>query len=207
VATSWTGGANVIAGEVELGQTYLSASVGDSLFYDVYGATHGIRVSTGGEPGVDLVVPDDGSEPIRILTDGTDMAWIQGRDRVAAGDFGHLELWTSPHASRAEDVTPRYVASLDFRDPYPEASIGSGYVSIVEYVPSRGNSVLSVYRLSDGARAEIAPPEGRGYWHAAAYITDEEVAVAFSRGGPPPQDEALMIVDIDSLDFATVEGR
>ena len=201
VAATWTGEPTIVAGEVEAGQTYLSASIGDSLFYDVYGDPHSIRVSTNGEPGVDLIVPADGSEAVRILTDGTDMAWIQGRDRVAAGDFGHLELWTSPHASGADDVEPRFVADLDFRDPYPEASIGSGYVTILEYVPRLGNSVLAVYRLSDGARAAIVPPEARGYWHAAAYVTDTEIAVGISRGGPPPQDEAILFVEIDSLDF------
>jgi len=201
VAAPWVGDPTVVAGEVEPGQTYLSASIGDSLFYDVYGDPHGVRVSTNGEPGVDLIVPDDGSEPVRILTDGTDMAWIQGRDRVAAGDFGRLELWTSPHASRAEDVEPRFVADLDFRDPYPEAAIGAGYVSIREWIAADMVTVVALYRLSDGARAEIRPPVGQTTWRAAAYITETEVAVAFSRGGPPPQDEAIMFVDIDSLDF------
>ncbi|MEZ4336886.1 MAG: hypothetical protein R3B82_09685 [Sandaracinaceae bacterium] len=189
----------MIADSSDGGQTYVAAVHDDTLFYDVYGGHHHVRASTAGERGRVLIDPSD-AEAIRVMTDGTDMAWIQAYGRVSSYEFDRLELWASPYAERAEDLVPRHVADLPFTDPYPEASIGSGYVTIAETDTSL-RAVLGVYRLSDGARAEIAAPGVSIHWHAAAYVTPEIVAVATGVGGTPPRDSSLRMHRIDSLEF------
>ncbi len=197
----WDGEPGLVGSPGDGGETILAASIEDSLFYDVYGLPHHVRVATAGAPGRVLLSPSDG-EAIRFVTDGTDMAWIQAYGRVFDHEFTRLELWASPHASRPEDVVPRRVGAVAGTNPYPDMTIGAGYVAVREWEPSEEVTVVRVSRLADGARATIRAPEGRTFWNAAAYVTAAEIAVAVTLGGSPPQDEALLRMRLDSLDFA-----
>ncbi len=196
----WEGEPALVGTPGDGGETILAASIDGSVFYDVYGFPHHVRVATDGAPGRVLLAPPD-AEAIRFVTDGTDMAWIQPYGRVWDHEFERLELWASPHTARPEEVVPRRIGDVAGTNPYPEMTIGAGYVAIREWEPTEEITLVRVFRLADGARATIRPPEGRTLWRAAAYITREEIAVAVSLGGSPPEDEALLRIRIDALDF------
>jgi len=190
---------SLVADSSDGGQDLLAAAVGNTLFYDTYGLPHHIRASNDGERGQPLITPAD-AQAIRVLTDGTDIAWIQAYGAISDFEFERLELWSSPFATRAEDLVPRRVANLSFTNPYPDAGIGSGHVAIEEWDPVEGRTDLMVYRLADGARAKIPAFRGNGF-SAVAYISPELLAVGVSVGGSPPRDISLMLVEIASLEF------
>lgn len=200
VDVPWAGDAQVVGDWMDGGQTYVAAVHDDTVFYDVYGGHHHVRASTAGERGRVLIDPSD-AEAIRVMTDGTDMAWIQAYGRVSSYEFDRLELWASPYAERAEDLVPRHVADLSFTNPYPPAALGSGYVALRELDTSGTRAVIGLYRLSDGARAEIPALVATSFRLAAAYITPEVLAVGSSVGSSPPRDWAVMFLQLDSLTF------
>ncbi len=188
------GEARMIADGTDGGETYVAAIVNDTVFYDVYGGRHHIRAATAGERGRVLIDPPD-AEAIRVMTDGTDLAWIQAYGRVEHYEFERLELWASPYAERAEDLVPRRVAPLTSTVPYPPATLGAGYVAIRE-------SAITLIRLSDGARANIPRVVGvSGFPLAAAYSTPPHIAIPTSQGASPPTDLAVMLIQLDSLEF------
>ncbi len=202
VDVPWSGDARIVGDGADGGETYVAAVIGDTVFYDVYGGHHHVRAATDGERGRVLIDPP-GSEAIRILTDGTDMAWIQAYGRIDSFEFGRLELWTSPHAERAEDLVPRRVADLSFTNPYPRAQIGAGHVAFIVYDPGGRFDSVVVYRLADGARAQIDSPLGGPHFRDVAYITATTLATPASRSGSPPKDEWLTLFDMGSLEFVS----
>ncbi len=129
-------------------------------------------------------------------SDGTDMAWI--RFEPLDGGF-QPQVWASPHASDPGAVVERHVADVPGgTNPQPtDLRVGFGYAALLEQ-----SDRLGVYRLSDGARAEILAPAGE-YWSGfVQYIGPEEIAA--TSGVPstsPPTDSQLMFIRIDSLTF------
>ncbi|MBX3276042.1 MAG: hypothetical protein KF729_37670 [Sandaracinaceae bacterium] len=201
VDVPWEGEPTMIAQSATSGgQTYVAASIGETVFYTVYGEHHHVRASTRGEPGRVFLDPTD-AEAVRFVTDGVDMAWVQAYVRDRHYRFEHIELWSAPYTTRPEDVRPRRIARLGGTNPYPEMAIGAGYVAAREWIPDEEVTVVRVFRLSDGARATIYPYEGRSFRIAAAYILPDEIGVQVSRGGTPPQDIAFLRIRLDSLTF------
>lgn len=130
-------------------------------------------------------------------SDGTDMAWL----RYVAIDGGfQTQIWTSPHTTDPSAVVERHVADMppsNQPDPY-DLRIGFGYAVLLEQ-----SDRLGVYRLSDGARAQIDAPTDE-YWGAAfvQYVGPEEIAVTSARiDVGPSTDSQLMFIRLDSLTF------
>ncbi len=199
VDVPFEGDARMIADGTDGGQTYVAAVVNETVFYNVYGARHHIRAATAGERGRVLVDPPD-AEAIRVMADGTDLAWIQAYGRIEHYEFERLELWASPYAERAEDLVPRRVATLASTASNPPVTLGAGHVAIVEYDAGTRQEVVRVVRLADGARADITSAFV-GFRIGAAYITPERIAIPVTLGGSPPTDVAIWLIDLDSLSF------
>ncbi|MBX3273327.1 MAG: hypothetical protein KF729_23895 [Sandaracinaceae bacterium] len=201
VDVPWDGEPTMIAQSATSGgQTYVAASIGETVFYTVYGEHHHVRASSRGEPGRVFLDPTD-AEAVRFVTDGVDMAWVQAYGRDRHYRFERIELWSAPYTTRPEDVRPRRITVLGGTNPYPEMAIGAGYVAAREWIPDEEVTVVRVFRLADGARATIYPYEGRSFRIAAAYILPDEIGVQVSRGGTPPQDIAFLRIRLDSLTF------
>jgi len=194
---TWDGVATLVGDPTDGGETYVSSIVGDTVLYDVYGFPPHVRAATAGAHGEVLIAPA-GAGANAAVTDGVDLAWVQSYTGPT-GEVERLELWASPWAARAGDLVPRKVADVDGANASPPTVIGSGYVAVLE--PTGGDVVSRVYRLSDGARATVPEPEGRQFRVPAAYIGPEIIAVPLGLIGSPPEDEALMLIRLDSLDF------
>ncbi len=197
----WTGDPRILAEAGSRERLELGALAGDTVFYEVSSDDqYHLGAATDTETGAVLVDPLD-ADATTPLTDGRDLAWIQAYGRVTSVEYTRLELWASPYATRAADVIPRRIAALASNDPHPSATIGGGHVALVEVEPSDGTRRLRVFRLSDGARAEVArdpDPEVSGPGEAA-YVTAEHVAYRQDSGRSPSWLER---VRLDSLDFA-----
>lgn len=196
---TWDGVATIVGDPSDGGETYLSSIVGDTVLYNVYGYDH-VRAATAGAHGEVLIAPS-GVAANAAVTDGIDLAWIQGYDGATPGVLERLELWASPFAVRAEDLVPRKVADVPGTSIPARSVIGHGYVAIPELAPSGSGSVTGVYRLADGARTTLTPPDGQRFRIPAVYVGAEDIAVAPGLVGSPPDNEAIMFIRLDSLDF------
>ena len=120
-----------------------------------------------------------------LVSDGTDMVWLEGTDYDDANDaYGTMTLMTSPFATRAEDVKPRALRTVNQNSPTGATPrIGGGYAFLwEESTPSNGR-IVTITRLSDGAYWVIPDVPG-GYsiaWHL--YIDSEEFAYVLN--APP----------------------
>ena len=179
------------------GETYVAAVVGDTIIYNVFGSSNHVRAAIGGAHGEVLIAPE-GAGANAAVADGVDLAWIQSYGAPVAA---RLELWASPYANVAADLVPRKIADIDGENPAPNTVLGSGYVAVHEPNPGRRRSLVRVYRLADHARATIRPPEERRFRLPAAYISPTTIAIPVGSEGVPPRDEALMLIELDSLDF------
>lgn len=196
---TWDGVATLVGDPTDGGETYVSSIVGDTVLYDVYGFPPHVRAATAGAHGEVLIAPA-GAGANAAVTDGTDLAWIQSY-AAPTGEVERLELWASPWAARAGDLSPRKVADVAGTSASPNTVIGHGYVAVQEPAPTGPRAWTRVYRLTDGARATLVPPDGRRFRVPAAYIGPEIIAVPLGLIGSPPEDEALMLIRLDSLDF------
>jgi len=78
----------------------------------------------------------------------------------------------SPYAERADDLTPRVVATLPVNFASPVA-VGFGHALIGAF------SSASLYRLADGRRTDLSPPAGFVWVRGrAVYVGPEELAYA-----------------------------
>ncbi|MFO0556367.1 MAG: hypothetical protein U0271_48790 [Polyangiaceae bacterium] len=148
--------------------------IGDRVFYELW--TDHARVWTGtvAEPPSVLIDASPG-EVRRFATDGNNLVWLQGYDYdFATRTFARLELWTSPYATRVEDVVPTRVS--DFPGLYRPA-YGAHWLAAV-YV----DRVMAVWDTRDGSRREWDPPDDGNVVDVPLYATDEEILVIATTG-------------------------
>jgi len=88
------------------GEGTLGAIAGNTIFFDRY---------TGGPESIEVARPGAAPEPLitgpqmnqlRLATDGVAMAWL-GADDDGHGLWTNFEVWASPYAEHAADLTPR----------------------------------------------------------------------------------------------------
>ncbi len=177
------------------GECEIADVVGDAIFTECSGPTNVYVQLPGG-----AVTPlfDPTGRSYGLDSDGTDMAWL----RYTLLDGGYqAALWTAPHTTDRSSVHERLVAQVppDTTAVQVDVRVGFGYAAVLERV-----NVLGVYRLSDGARAEIDAPAGENWTGFVQYIGPEEIAA--TSGVPdvsPPTSSALMFIRLDSLTFVT----
>ena len=166
--------------------------VGDAIFVECSTPTN-VHVQL---PGGALTPMFDHGINFGLDSDGTDMVWA----RYTLLDGGVMtELWAAPHTSAPAAVVERLVANVPagtITGPY-DLRVGFGYVALLEQSDRMG-----IYRLADGARAEIHSPAGQ-YWSSTVqYVGPEEIALTSSLPRQDPLTDAqLMFVRIDSLTF------
>jgi hypothetical protein len=109
-------------------------------------------------------------------TDGTTMTWLQGYDYDwDTLTFARLELWTSPFATRAEELRPRLVHP-SFRGLIPMALGG-------HWLASQGDGpTLDIIDLRDGSRRSWTPPDAGNVADPPLYATENEVLVSTTVG-------------------------
>jgi hypothetical protein len=149
--------------------------VGDRVYYELWG-DH-IRVWTGTIDEPAHVLIDVTPAEVRYFeTDGTTMTWLQGYDYDwDTLTFARLELWTSPFATRAEELRPRLVHP-SFRGLIPMALGG-------HWLASQGDGpTLDIIDLRDGSRRSWTPPDAGNVADPPLYATENEVLVSTTVG-------------------------
>jgi len=192
------GEAHLIADSSDGGQVNVAEIVEDTVLYDVFGYPSHVRASTAGERGEVLIAPRDAGAN-GVATDGSDLVWIQsyfGSD----GEVERLELWASPFATRQEDLTPRRVADIAGLNASPRTAVGNGYAAVLEPTAEPRRAQVALIRLEDGARTTLTAPSGMQH-RIPPFIGAEVIAVPLGVDGVPPQDDALLLIDIESLEF------
>lgn len=167
--------------------------VGDAIFAECVAPTN-VFVQLPGGP----LTPMFGSGlNFGLDSDGTDMVWL----RYVPADGGtQAQVWAAPHTTDPAALRERHIADVPTSTgPDPQdLRVGFGYAAVLEQ-PDR----LGVYRLTDGARAEILAPTGE-YWSSfVQYIGPDEIAA--TSGAPlvePLTDSQIMFIRLDSLTFA-----
>ncbi len=167
--------------------------VGDAVFVECVTPTN-IEVQLPGGPLTPLF-----SHGVNygLDSDGHDMVW--GRFALLDDGGVHSELWTAPHTTDPSALVERLLATVPPSDnPEPtDIRVGFGYAALLEQ-----SDRIGVYRLTDGARAQIDSPAGQYWTSFVQYIGPEEIAL--TAGLPrqdPLTDAQLMFVRIDSLTF------
>jgi len=167
--------------------------VGDAIFIECSMPTNVFTQQPHGAP-----TPLFGSaNNYGLDSDGTDMAWV----RFAALDDGGIttEIWTAPHTANPASVHEREIATVppgNLASPY-DLRVGFGYAALLEQ-----DDRVGVYRLADGARAQIDAPVGEFFGRGfIQYIGPEEIVLTstlqLSRNG----DSQVMFIRLDSLTF------
>lgn len=161
--------------------------VGDAIFVDCSGPTN-VFVQLPGGPTTPLL---SSGPSYGLDSDGTDMVWLRYPP-------DHIELWASPFTTDPAAVVERHVADAPpATNPNAfEVKVGFGYAALLEQ-----DGVLGVYRLADGARAQIDAPTGEYVSAFVQYVGPEEIAFATRTIGTRNGDHTLMFVRIDSLSF------
>ncbi len=121
-------------------------------------------------------------------TDGVTMTWYQVYDYdPGAGRSGRFELWTSPIATRSEDVRPRRVCDVA---GYYRGEVGGHW-----FVSQAAGYELDIYDLDDGSRRHWDAPDGNNILEAPLYVTDDEILVTSSRNAYRIDPNTLPIVE------------
>jgi hypothetical protein len=149
--------------------------VGDRIFFELWADHIRVWTATLEEPATVLIDATPG-EVRYFRTDGRTMAWLQGYDYDwDALRFARLELWTSPHATRAEELMPRRVRTT-FRGLVPTV-VGDHWLA------SQGDGpTMDVYDLRDGSRRNWTPPDGGNVADPPLYATEDEILVTTTVG-------------------------
>jgi len=151
---------------------------GSAIVFDDEQARNHILVSEAGGPPVDLVPPPaPGAEPsVHYRTDGRTLAWLTGFDRIGGGPFYYerVELWASPFAARAEELSPVRLAVM--RNPGVHAAVlgGWGHAAVID----DDAAVIRFFRVSDGHETELRAPEGTTWDGFVSFIGPREVMVS-----------------------------
>lgn len=112
------------------------------------------------------------------MTDGRDLVWQQGYDRVDLTGYSRLELWTAPYTTDASTLVPRRVAVLDQGFLQSSADLFGGYA----VVPSTRTRVV-VYPLDGTPPRAVDAPAGFE-WGDVVFSGPEEVALLLVQPAP-----------------------
>lgn len=163
--------------------------VGDRIYFERWLGSEGpVLVTTGtiDDGPTDLIDVRPGDVQ-RFYTDGVTMAWLQGYDYDGATRrYDRLELWTSPIASRPEDLRARRVR--DFPGLHA-GNVGGHWYAI------RAGFAMDVYDLNDGSRRHWEPPDGNNVLEAPLYVTDDEILVTSSRNAYRIDPNTIPVVE------------
>ncbi len=119
-----------------------------------------------------------------LLTDGTEMTWLQGADLTSGESYATENLMASPFATSTEALKPRVVRPAFQHDVYTGGGVmGGGYALHTEALTG-DNSRVILTRLVDGYYWIIAPRPGRD-WVDTLYVDGEELALLEARTPPP----------------------
>lgn len=189
------GTVSVIAGTAPGCSAAIADVVDDTIFVECFGTSVSSIYTQQPGGALEALFADTSVLASGLDSDGTDMVWFV-YSRV--GSEYMTELWTSPHAVHSADVRARRVANVPpIPMSYPlDLRVGFGHAASLE-----AEDVVAVYRLSDGARAEIHAPDGELWNGFVQYIGPEEIAVTSGVSTAPASDRALMFIRLDSLAF------
>jgi hypothetical protein len=125
------------------------------------------------------------------------MVWLEYDVDPATSLAINGEVWTAPYTESAAALMPRRIDTLPQIDFDGAIRVGFGYAAAPD-----GNGGLRVYRLADGAHADLTPPSGE-FWFPASYVGPTEIAVA-ARGADALDTTQLCFIRIDSLPFPPI---
>lgn len=142
-------------------------AVGRDLFYEVW-ASRQLSVahaSLDSDAELFIALPvEERADVFGFETDGVDMVWLQGYGRECSygcpDDHDRLEVWTSPYATRPEDLRPRRVGEIPLR-ARGGYEIGAGRYATMDFVPGTTDQFeMLVFELATGRVARFRLPDG-----------------------------------------------
>ncbi len=143
-----------------------------------------LRYGTRAQEGRDYYVPPPGYGATAMITDGSDVAWVQVHD---AGDgWGEPELWAAPFTHDAEALRPRRIAALPEIPIRDGARVGGGLYVFVRRTDDETGSALTIVELATGTIRTI-PTLGGAAIGTPVYVTADEIAFV--------ADDRLVVVD------------
>ncbi|MCZ7677825.1 MAG: hypothetical protein M5U28_03210 [Sandaracinaceae bacterium] len=179
------------------GAAYVSDS-GEVILYEQQRSTglQSLWVAEAGEaPGRPLIEQGD-AEPDEPRTNGRTLVWSQ-KYGFAPGGYERIELWSSPFATRSEDLEPRLVGVLPVRHMSNNFTLGEDHVG----VPDDGR--ILVVSTVDGEVLSALYPGGDGVeWRGTTivFMGAAEMAVSPSLRARSPQDyETVRIYRYDAM--------
>ena len=177
--------------------------VGAATVFNSWAASNRILISLGGAPPEELVPPPEpAAEPsIHATMDGQTLAWLTGITRRGGSPirFEAVELWASPYAERMEDLSPVRLGTMNHRSVHGALWAGSGHAAVMD-ADSEGETVIRLFRVSDGFETVLRPPPGLLWTGEIPYIGPREVVLG--AGTQPRAQTAIQFVDHTALEPA-----
>lgn len=181
------------------------SAVGRDVFYEVwaqrqYWVAHA-SLDTDAEVFLSLPV-EERADVFGFETDGIDMAWLQGYQRDCTDDchdhYTRLEVWTSPHVTRPEDLRPRRVGDIRSRVGSDNA-IGAGrYATMDRIAGTHDQFEVLVFELATGRVARFSLPDG---WQPFGPVDLHETELLVYAGRLDERRRTLFRFELASLRF------
>jgi len=120
-----------------------------------------------------------------------DSEWVAWQRGIlgGGGTFADVEVWASPFAEDASDLTPTLITPLE---GFHHHAMGAGI-----YVVRPANDRLDLYYLSDGRKRVFHTPPATGVYNAPLYVTADELLVPARNA----DGRTMLKVQISSLPF------
>jgi hypothetical protein len=155
-----------------------------------------VRAVLGAGSPMPMISRSSAGDPALPGSDGVDLVWMNGIDRIDGARYERMELWTSPHCTAVGCVVPRFVRAVD-SNAHAYVRVGYGWTGYVVVQPR-----VDFVDLADGTLRTIELSAGRRWLRTPVYIGPDEVAVAPSIDrfpSSPAEAETLMFIRRDSF--------
>jgi hypothetical protein len=195
-AQMWRVGADRAATRLAWGgdaEHYISDIHEGTIFTTEIGVRNHVAISVGGGAIEPFIVPKDGSDSFGLRTDGANLVWRQGYDRIDVTQYGRVEIWTAPYTTDVTALAPRRVADAGL------AGVHAGHDFYGNAIVDPDPSFEYVVRFLDGrpARRIRNPPERS---LGILFAGPEEVALLMYR--VVPRVETVRFYRYDALSLA-----
>ncbi len=148
--------------------------VGEDVFFELWedGKTRILHTRFGEEPNV--LLEDLGAHFVGLTVTADTLTWLRAPSDGSLSRAERMDLYTSPYATRAEDITPRFVANYlpDHATGYdPNVVGGEGFFTAFR---------APFFRLSDGSTFMNPPGLSRDVVSNIGYLwmSGGEVAIS-----------------------------